>query len=70
MCNAIADALANAAPTMSPLRDIFSIEILYKPYVLDNITNLYIFDDDQHILHFMDNANVFKEATIDEDEHE
>jgi len=48
----------------------FSIEMIYKPHVLDNITNLYVFNDDQHILHFMLNVDVFKDATIDEDEHD
>jgi len=47
MRNTIADALANYAARFSPLRDDFSIEILYKPSILDNITNLHTFNDDQ-----------------------
>lgn len=47
MHNALADALANVAARLSPLKDDFSIEILYKPSVPDNITNLCIFNDDQ-----------------------
>lgn len=47
MHNAATDALANATVRISPLRDRFSIKILYKPSILDNITNLHIFDDDQ-----------------------
>lgn len=35
----------------------------------DNITNLCIFFDDQQILHFMANANTFKDAVIDEEKH-
>lgn len=54
---------------MSPLRDIFYVEILYKPIVLD-IINLCIFYDDEHIIQFMANVDVFKDASIDEDEHE
>eukprot|EP00253_Pinus_taeda_P004886 PITA_04886 len=64
------DALENVAARFPPLRDGFSIELLYKPFVPDNITNLRIFNDDQQILHFMDNVDVFKDATIDEDEHD
>jgi len=47
MCNAAADALVNATARMTPLRDKFSIEILYKPSIPDNITNLCVFDDDE-----------------------
>jgi len=68
--NATANTLANTASRMSPLSDIFTVEILYKPSIPDNITNLHAFDDDQQILHFMANTDVFKDAAIDEDEHE
>lgn len=54
---------------MSPLRDRFTIKILYKPSIPNNITKLCIFGDDQHILHFMDDINAFKDAAADEDEH-
>lgn len=43
MCSIVVDAFENAATRMSPLRDNFFIEILYKPYVPDNITNLRFF---------------------------
>lgn len=70
MRNATANVLANVAARMSLLRDDFSIEILYKLPVPDNITNLRAFDDDQQILYFMANADVFKDTTIDKDGHE
>jgi len=70
MCNVAVDALENIAARMTPLRDRFSIEILYKPSIPDNITNLRVFHDDEQILHFMANADVFKDATIDEDINE
>ena len=54
---------------LSTLREGFSVEILYKPSIPDNITNLHVFDDDQHIFCFMVNTRVFKDATINEDEH-
>jgi len=68
--NAAANALANAASRMSLIRDRFTIEILYKPSILGNITNLRMFNDDQQILHFMANVDDFKDATIDDYEHE
>lgn len=68
--NVAAYALANAAIRMSPLKNGFSINIIYKPYVLDNVSNFFVFNDDQQILHFVANTNVFKDATIEEDEHD
>jgi len=52
------------------LNDGFSIEIVYKLVVPDNINNLRVFNDDQHILEFMMNVKVFKDAVIVEEEHE
>lgn len=70
MRNAATDALANADARLSPLRDGFSVEIIYNPSISDNITNLRGFDDDQHIICFMVNADMFKYTMIDEDENE
>ena len=36
----------------------------------DNITNLHAFDDDQQILEFMLNIEVFKNAVIEEADHD
>ena len=55
---------------MSSIKYIFTIEILYQPYIPDNITNLHVFNDDQQILHFMANTDIFKDAEIDDDKHE
>jgi len=45
--NVAAYALANVTTRMSPLKNGFSTEIIYKPYVPHNITNLDVFNDDQ-----------------------
>lgn len=55
---------------MSVIRDRFTIEILYKPSILNNITNLRVFNDDQHILCFIANAEIFKYVVLDDDEHD
>jgi len=68
--NVAANALANATARTTPLRDRFTIEILYKPSILYNKTNFHVFYDDEHIFHFIANADVFKDATIDEGMHE
>jgi len=68
--NIAANALKNVASRMSLIRDRFTIEILYKPSIPDNITNLRMFNDDRQTLHFMANVDVFKDVVIDNDEHE
>lgn len=50
--------------------DGFSIEIVYKPIFLDNVTNLNVLNDDQQILDFMVNIEVFKGMNIEEEENE
>ena len=70
MYNATPDTLDNAAARFTPLRDGFSIEMIYKPSVPDNITNLRVFDDNQQVLEFMINTEVFKDTVIEEDEHD
>lgn len=70
MRNVVEDALANAVARMPPLWDNFSIEILYNPSVLNNVTKLHIFYDDQQIIYFMANPDVFKDIAINEDMHE
>lgn len=70
MLNVVGDALENTTTKMTSLRNIFSVEILYKPSITENITNLRFFDDDEQILHFMANIDVFKDASINEDVNE
>ena len=46
-----------------------SIELIFRPSVTDNITNLRMFDDDEQIIDFLTNKESFKESIIDEEEH-
>lgn len=64
MHNTTANAVENEALRMSPIRERFSIQIFYKLSILDNITNLRVFSDDQQILQFMANIDIFKYAAI------
>lgn len=68
--NVVVDTLDNATTRFIPLRDSLSIYIIYKLDVPNNVTNLRVFNDDQHILDFMENIGVFKVVTIYEEEHE
>ena len=63
--NASVDTLSNATIRLSPLKDVFSIEIIYKPSMLNNVTKFCVFNDERQILHFMANANVFKDVSIE-----
>ena len=47
-----------------------SIELIFRSFVPDNVTNLRVFDDDQQILEFLTNEETFKDAVIDEEEHQ
>jgi ribonuclease HI len=51
------DLLANVASKLLPAKGIspnaFSVELLFRPSVPDNITNWRVFDDDQQIINFL-----------------
>jgi len=56
---------------LSPLEDYeasrFSIEWLYKPSVLNNITNWRVFGGDEKIISFLTNEENFKDLAIDDE---
>ena len=74
MSNSEADLLANVASKvlstegLSP--NVFSIELLFKPSIPDNITNWRVFDDDQQIINFLNMEDTFQGAVIDEGTHD
>jgi len=45
--NVVVDKLENVIARLSLLRDGFSIEIIYSPFVSDNIINFQVFNDHQ-----------------------
>jgi ribonuclease HI len=72
--NAEADLLANVASKLllaeglSP--NAFSVELLFRPSVPDNITNWRVFDDDHQIINFLHMEETFQGAVIDEQTHD
>jgi hypothetical protein len=66
--------LANVASRLIPsegiMPDTFSVELLYKPSVPDNVTNWRVFDDDQQIISFLHLEGNFKDSVIDEGQHD
>ena len=63
--NAVVDLLATSAARLVPTNNQYSIELLFRPAIPDNITNLRLFDDDPQILEFLTNDESFKGVVID-----
>jgi ribonuclease HI len=72
--NVEADLLANVASKLLPADGLspnaFSVELLFRPSIPDNITNCRVFDDDQQIINFLHMEETFQGAVIDEQMHD
>ena len=68
--NVAADLLATSTARLVPTNNKFSIELIFRPSIPDNVTNLRVFDDDQQIFEFLTNDETFKESVIDDEEHQ
>ena len=67
--NAAADLLATSAAIFVPTNNKCSIELIVRPSLAENATNLRVFDDDQQILEFLTNDETIKDSVIDDKEH-
>ena len=65
--NAATDLLATSAARLVPSNNRFSIELLFRPSILDMIKNLRVFEDDQQILECLMNNETFKGEIIDDE---
>jgi ribonuclease HI len=69
--NTLVDSLATASSRLSPLEDYeasrFTVELLYKPSVPNNISNWKVFEGDEHIINFLTNQENFKDLAIDDE---
>jgi hypothetical protein len=67
--NTLADSLATATSRLSPLEyyesSKFTMELLYKPSVPNNISNWEVFEGDEQIVDFLTNQENFKYLAID-----
>jgi ribonuclease HI len=72
--NLEADFLANVASKLFPIEclspNAFSVELLFRPSIPDNITNWRVFDDDQQIISFLHMEETFQGTVIDECTHD
>ena len=66
-----ADMLVNAASNLCPIDDFshdkFSVELIYRPLIPDNIMNWRVFEDDEHIINFLHSEDAFKGSVIDDE---
>ena len=72
--NSEADMLANATSNLylsdNFSHDKFSIELIYRSLIPDNITNWRVFEDDNQIIKFLHSKDTFRGSLIDDEQHE
>jgi hypothetical protein len=70
--NVLADSLATTASRLSPLEDYeasrFTVDLLYKPSMPNNVSNWKVFEGDEQIVSFLTNQDNFKDLAIDDEE--
>jgi hypothetical protein len=73
MQNPSADPLENIASRLIPPEhfspDRFSMELIFRPCVLDNITTWHVFNDDVDIFNFLSSKGTYENDIIDEESH-
>ena len=66
--------MANVASSLIPSEDFspdrFSIELIFRPSIPNNITNWRVFNDDPDIVNFLTSEGSYSNQIIDEDHHD
>lgn len=47
----------------------FSVDLIFRPSILDNIINWKVYEEYEQIFHFLHCEKDFKNVVIDEDDH-
>lgn len=72
--NVDANLLENVASRLIPSENFepnaFSIELIYRPSMPDNVTNWRVFNDGEQIIKFLTMEDNFKDSMIDEEKHD
>jgi hypothetical protein len=72
--NSAAGLLANVASKLLPSEDYnldrFSVELLFRPSIPDNVTNWRVFNHDEDILQFLTSEKSYDNQVIEEDDHD
>ena len=58
--NMLANVASNLCPSDNFYHERFSVELIYRPSVPDNITNWRVFEDDEQIINFLHSEETFK----------
>lgn len=66
--------LANVASKLIPSDDFpdttFSVQLIFKPSIPDNVSNFRVFEDDEYIINFLTSKDTFKDSAIDDSDHD
>ena len=72
--NSAADLLANVASKLLSSEDYspdrFSVELLFRPSIPDNVTNWRVFNHDEDILQFLTSEKSYDDQIIEENKHD
>ena len=72
--NSNVDLLANVTSKLVPLDTLypnpFSVELMFRPSVTDNITNWWVIDDDVEMINFIHMEDTFKGSIIEKYQHQ
>ena len=68
--NMLANAASNLCPSDDFSHDKYSVELIYRSSIPDNITNWRVFEDDEQIINFLHSEDTFKGLVIDDEQHE
>ena len=72
--NAADDLLANVASKLLPSKDYsldrFSVELIFRPSVPENVTNWRVFNHGDNILNFLTSKKSYDDQIIDESDHD
>ena len=68
------DMLENVASNLSPgddfTHDTFLVKLIYRPSILENITNWRIFNDYKQIIYFLHSEDAFRGSIINYEQYE
>jgi hypothetical protein len=70
--NTLVNSIATSTSRLSPLEDYeasrFTVELLYKTSVPNNISNWKVLEGDEQVISFLTNQDNFKDLAIDDEE--
>lgn len=68
--NLLENVSSKLIPSENFFANTFSIGLIYRPWVLDNITTRRVFVDATKIINFLHMKDTFKDSMIDESQNE